>query len=249
MDQDLNDFYITLHSSASKSIYPENSARSFTNIMRKRIDLQDPYEVALIEFTYPNEILNVYNDSSSAHNKINNRHITQRCFLADGYYGDIDKVLKIMNKDLENVWTFTLDHKKVVAKGKDKDHSLRLSPTLAKQLGFCNELVLSAGPIKADIEPNMHFGFPSQANIHCNIIPHQIYGDRYDKVLRSVTLDHSTFTYGGQTCKNFHWLMYVPVTVKELSEISIHITSGSFELFPFSGGTSSVLLHFRKTCQ
>ncbi len=49
-------FYITLPSNTSKDEYPENRKSSYTTLIKQPINLNGPYEVALVDITYSPQI-------------------------------------------------------------------------------------------------------------------------------------------------------------------------------------------------
>jgi hypothetical protein len=55
MFNDSNHFYITLFSTASQKLFPDNTHAAFTNELAQTIDLdpKDKWEVGLCEFTCP----------------------------------------------------------------------------------------------------------------------------------------------------------------------------------------------------
>ena len=50
---------LTLPSNASQNIYAENTTPDFTVHLPKRLDFVGPWEVALVEFCYPNSWYNL----------------------------------------------------------------------------------------------------------------------------------------------------------------------------------------------
>ena len=54
-----NSFTITLVSSASMTIFDDNSLASFKNLLSRKIDLQGEWRVALTAITFPTHINNV----------------------------------------------------------------------------------------------------------------------------------------------------------------------------------------------
>ena len=57
-------FYLTLPSDASMNLYPKNTAAEWTTKLQTPISLQGQWEVALVEFMYPNTAYNVPEDQT-----------------------------------------------------------------------------------------------------------------------------------------------------------------------------------------
>lgn len=245
MVENVNEFYITL---LSNSLHPshENTPNHFCNLLRQRLDFNTKWEVALVEFTYQNEIYNFSKKRCKLYVMFGEKGIIKKVNL-EGYFKNVEHVLDILNKQLKDEFEFILFDGKIKCTRINKNNYLRLSPTLAKQLGFFNHEDLKSDVNYADQEPNLDLGIPTFAHIYCNLIPHQIHGNRYDQILRSVVLDHSFYRFGGRRYLNFHWLMYLPVVPKEFEDIKIDIKDDDHNQFPLHQGPSSVVLHFRKT--
>jgi hypothetical protein len=46
-------FYVVLNSNSSKQLFPDNVLNCYTTQLKEVINLQDKYEVALVELMYP----------------------------------------------------------------------------------------------------------------------------------------------------------------------------------------------------
>jgi hypothetical protein len=53
-------FYVTLFSNDSQSLYPTNTLASFTSRLAKPLELADDWEVGLVEFTHPPSVSGQY---------------------------------------------------------------------------------------------------------------------------------------------------------------------------------------------
>lgn len=257
-------FHINLTSDTMCVFHPNNTPSAFANKLQRRIDLADEWEVAIIEFTYPMTICNFYNKRGVAWVKKGNSAV-KRFRLKDDYCDDVATLLKTLENGLNSDFTFSTKNDRVICTPKEAGMSLRLSQILALQLGFPKgvefdgnieintpngiaekERGVSKGVVHASNLPNLNAGLPTQAYIHSNIVKPQFFGDRMLQLMRCFTIDLSLYVNGGQGSILFPLPQYVGVRLKELDQISIDIKDRTGVNLPFSSGTCTLLLHFRR---
>jgi hypothetical protein len=238
------DFYLTLFSDVQNPVH-ENKPHGFGHLLRERLDFTTMWEVALVEFTYANEIYNFNSHKCKVFLYKSKTHLMKRVEL-NGHFNNIKDVLKTLNENLKNEFEFHLTDDKINVKRFDPSLHLEFTPSLSRQLGFYTQIKVDEDLCQAIMKPNIELGLPSFAHIYCNLIDHQMHGDRYAQILRSVPLQHSQTTFGGRNFHNFNWLMYLPIIPRDVQDIKIDIKNDEHEDFPFVGGVSSVILHFRK---
>ncbi len=84
---------------------------------------------------------------------------------------------------------------------------------------------------------NLISGIPDKMLIYCDIIEPQIIGDKWAKVLRSISVEPES-TFAKPCSVDFTQLQYVPLQTKHFESISVDIRDTSGNLLPFRYGTS-----------
>lgn len=245
-------FFVTLMSNSSHVLYPNNIASRFTNKLPKRFEFSDEMEVALIEIHFPYMLNNMCNFNSMAWVERNNK-LVSRCVFDDAYMGDVTDLLRKLETDFCEYYEFgtsvlrSIDEDRVYFKNIQEDKLiLRLTKTLAMQLGIPTRTEFPEKEFSAPCRPNLNIGIPSHALVYCNIVKPQIVGDKLQQVLRSITINTNKYIHGAQGYMNFPHKQYVPLNVNLVDEIHIDIRDNTGYHLPFNGGTSSLILHFRR---
>ena len=117
-DDAINDsFTVTLVSSASMTIFSENSLANFKNLLNEEINFQGEWKVALTEITFPTHTNNVtdtkliyykkYKVRASQKikkDKISRPYDGERVEITRGLYDDVKKIINEINlkTELEN---------------------------------------------------------------------------------------------------------------------------------------------------
>jgi hypothetical protein len=192
------------------NIYEGNSIAAFTNCLPEHIELEDNWEVALLEISFPSKFNNVtegrlglyVNDEYSTQHTLLGQHL--ECSISPGFYQSVTDVELAMQRAVKSipprgegddpekrdVWKFEIDKKS--RKGKfeivDKEKwALYLnSPDLAHIFGFGGDDVF----IGANI--NLESTFPvdicrfHSIIVYIDIIQHGIIGDTRAPVLRTL---------------------------------------------------------------
>lgn len=239
-------FFITLVSNSSTCLHAKNTPSCFTNKLAKRIDCSEDTEVALMEIHLPYSLMNVYDGNSRAW-VLQGDNFISRCILKDDHYTDIPTVLKILEKELKGTYGFEMTDGFVNCSAvADDEFTLKLTRTLAMQLGFPNSTEFTSNEFRAPSKPDFNVGIPSHALIYCDIVKPQIVGNTMKQLLRSITINTRKYMHGGHTHITFSHPLYLPVNIKEIDQISVDIKDSDGKSLPFISGTSTVLLHFRR---
>jgi hypothetical protein len=211
-----------------------------------RLEFKEEMEVALIEIHFPYTMYNVYNGSSTAWVKMDDK-IIARCILPDDHYCNVTSVLKKLEKDLNGTFTFNLADKMVCCTSTAaSDFTLRFTKTLAMQLGYPVKTELTDDENLASSEPDFNIGLPSQAFIYCSIVKPQIVASRMHELMRSIAIDTKKYSHGRYGQITFQHPQYLPVNVNVVDQIAIDIRDGTGSVLPFISGSSTLLLHFRR---
>lgn len=246
----MKDFYITLLSNSSVTYFPENKTSSFITQMPHSIHLEGEWVVGLAEFQYPCSMLTIdYTDHIVYIEK--EKEGTYKTKLRPGVYNDVKSIVEELNTNIPLIFDvkFELDASQKVSfefLNEDIKH-ISFSPKLALQLGFQPYENLHENLYrKGNNVANVLLGLPCQMFVYCDIIEPQIVGDYFTKLLRNVSVDHSKYFYGSTKSHDFNPIHYVPLLKREFENIEIDIRSDTGDTIPFSFGTSSVKLHFKK---
>lgn len=238
-------FFITLLSQSSVSIFKNNFPAKFTNKLAKRLQFFEDMEVALIEIHYPQTLCNVYNAKSMAWAMYDGK-IIAKCKLQNQYVTDVNIILETLNFSLKEHFKFDLYKSCLRCIPANENTHLILSKTLAMQLGFPTGTEFAGETIIAPCEPDFDIGLPSSALVYCDIVKPQIFGDKMCQLFRNITFGMKKYKHGTNASVTFAHAQYLPVIIKEIEEKSIDIKDHDGAPLPFTSGTLSVLLHFRR---
>jgi hypothetical protein len=241
-------FFVTLLSDTSQHLFKNNSPANFTNKLAKRLEFSEDMEVGLLEIHYPQTLCNTYSDRSMAWVRMANS-VKERCVLERDYVTDVAPVLKKLEEDFKEYYTFEmLDNCFSCLPLEDlpDDVAIRFSKVLAMQLGFPTGTEFTGPEIIAPTNPDFNIGLPANAFVYCNIVKPQIVGDKMCELLRTITINTKAYRHGCHASMTFAHPQYLPVSIKEIDEISIDIRDQQEHSLPFISGSSSVLLHFRR---
>lgn len=179
------------------------------------------------------------------------------CKITPGFYESEEKLILAVNDAIEkavgNVTFFVIDEssKRLEAKpesvsvGKQMILAITFSNRLSLQLGYTPGEEISENNGQSIHVVNLISGIPDKMLIYCDIVEPQIVGDKWAKVIRSITITPES-NFGKPCSIDFTQLQYIPLQMRHFESISIDIRDTNAKLFPFQYGTSSVKLHFRK---
>jgi hypothetical protein len=243
------EFTVTLFSDSEGMYDNPNTQSCFTNKLYKRLSLNGPWEVALLEITLPLTLCNIYGERCKAYVATNEINVKKRCILANNYCNNVDLVLNKLNEDLAPIYSFNLESGRVVCTPEEGTYpTLRLSTTLAQQLGFPLGLEsYTGGIIGAPEAPNFNKGLPTQIFVNTDIVKQQFVGNKSVRLLRSVAIDINNYTFGGKKCFEAKCPIYLPVSHRDIEYITVQLHDERGHSLPFLGGSCTVLLHFRRS--
>lgn len=265
----MKEFYLTLLSNSSPDYYPENKTSSFTVHLPKKIELNNNWEVALVEIHYQYTFFNVTKNNNQINIEDSLNEEDKECFVLEiepGFYDDIEDIVSKVNdvvrhhimqdcisinsttKRIQPINSDNSDNLNVVSKS--TAIAIMLQNRLALQLGFApNDNIMKYS--KSEHACSILLGIPDQMFVYCNIIEPQLIGHEYARVLRIIQSQTSeNRMIFGQAChQEFSLLHYVPILKKDFETISIDIRDCVGDLMPFQYGTLTVKLHFREKSQ
>lgn len=246
-----DEFYITLLSNSSMKYFPDNKTSSFRTQLSRTIKLDGIWEIALAEIQYPCTINNINTNNNSIF--IKNVNGVKQVVLEENDYDNLESLLSALNymDEFKYKIVFLINEatKRVnvhfVNEESTTIEKLSLAPALCQQLGFEPETDLFKQR-EARHSPNLVLGLPSFMFVYCDLIEPQIVGDVDTKLLRTVGINKTIYTYGSQQTVTFTNPHYVRVLIREFENIEIDIRADQGLPIPFVFGTLCIKLHFRK---
>ena len=241
-------FNIFLDSSCekSKTIYPENTATSFTIELPERLTFNKHWQVTMKSLFLSNNIHNVsncwmmyYQSTEGKGTKYKDGYKvlhSVKLALKEGNYSTIDSVLNDLSKQMLNAkLPISIQEQEGKVKIRCKTFiqsetflEIELSQDLASILGFIkpperfriiklNEYQEKIAPYEADV----FITYPKNLIIGCDVVDNTIFGGEYVKLLKMVTnTEHSS-----SNILTFEFLQneYIDLNVKEFKSIQIAI--------------------------
>ncbi len=254
-------FYLTLPSN-SKS-YPDNTLDDFQVRLPEQIKLEENWEVALAEITYPHTWWNVRTGDFFLEINFKDFGI-MRIDLPPNYYADPDEVIGTLNMYIGDfletaiaakALTSTVDYKiqfsysnqlrKVVLFFPNPSivTQINFSPSLAQLLGFNTEEELPKGKkIFSKFETDVDVSFVAMY-IYCDLLPNLIIGDALAPLLRTVNVEGK---HNDVICRSYDIPHYLPLARREFSTIRITIKDDTGQPLRFQWGKVVIKLHFRR---
>lgn len=250
-------FYITLPSNSSMDLYSGNTTSHFITQLRESIQLNDEWEVSLVELHYPQTVFNVSkgNNSISVSYKLVKEDKPYNAFktvyIKPGFYVNGQQLVKAINLVLAplEIGYVQLDDDtgmcSIVLNENAKGTLIEFDTILGQQLGFNPELNIGQN-LHATSFLDIDLGLPSFLFVYCDIIDAQIVGNTVAPLLRLVNSKFKNHSFGEQITQEFSSLQYVPILKRQFNNIEIDLRTSSGDRIPFQTGTSAVLLHFRR---
>ena len=255
-----DEFYITLPSNASLDVYPNNTLTKYAVQLPRTLYVKDRYEVALAEIMYPVSWQTLLHSRDYTVKIINMISETvDFVYLPKLHYHNSDVLVRAINhtvrryydsKGLENRTAYLdlTNYSEIVTFKAKYGYGLEFSFALQDILGFTKDKVLvrdgevGTYEIEADYPCNLNKSFHAMY-VYCNICKPQIVGDIYAPLLRTVAVkgkrnEHITISYNTPH--------YIPLGVREISEIEIDIRDDTGNKVPFTTGKVVCKLHFRQ---
>lgn len=252
-------FYVMLLSNASMDRHPENTVASFTNVLKEPVTLDSQYEVALVEIHTTNSVFNV----AEGGNEINVRFadpvglnagaFDMTVYVPPGLYTTRPQLLDAINFVLKTykVGKLSIDpmtHLTLFVpedEGFNPQLEITMSTALCIQLGYEPACIVNRDPIA--VRPgDLTYAAPAHLLVYCDIIEEQFVGDVRAPLLRMINSDYLRYDYGASVTKGFMNLMYMPLSRRVFSSVTIDICSPTGQRIAFNNGRSALLLHFRR---
>ena len=246
-----NAFYLTLPSNSSMKYFPSNTLTNYTTKLQNRVELDtNKWEMALVEVHYPYSILNITRFNNYIQYKSMDDVKWNELRISEGYYASINSIVAEINKYSETL-NFSLrnhpayKHVTVDISTKQRNINVRLSPQLARILGFkptddLSEVKIGRSP------PNVVREIPSQMYIYTDIAESHMVGDAVAPLLRIININPMEHTFGSDGVQIFDSPHYIPVQKHNFEQIEIDLRDSTGAHIPFSFGLVCLKLHFRR---
>lgn len=235
-----NGFYVTLPSNASGKVFSENTSSAFTVQLARPLDLHGEWEVGLAEIQYPHTwrtipkggILKIFNEKETW------------TYAITGYYLNINEIVVRINtlikregdKGPKSELKYEPSERKVYLRA-PTDFKMEAKGHLAHILG----MQPGTPCISSDHPVDFTGGF-NTLYVYTDIVEHQIVGDYYVQLLRTVPVRGSINERITITYDKPH---YVGVNKDHVDTITVEIKTDQNKNVTFSYGKVVVKLHFR----
>lgn len=266
-----DNFFITLMSNSSLSIFPENTTTSFMVSLPQKIKLSGKWEVGVAEIHYNYNFFNItdgnnriwittsmfeHDSAKEESENVIDHFVTKCCEITPGFYNNMSELIEIINKKVKhilnirnNLFLFhkTINRCEINTDDHDKNYfkSIKLEGRLNIQLGF----IPSNNVLDAKISQhccNIQFGVPDRMLIYADIIEPTFIGHEKAYVIRIVSTQPRGLTFGDTCYVSYERMDYIGVEKREFEAISIDIREPSGAFMPFLYGVLTIKLHFRK---
>ena len=250
-----NSFYLTVSSSADSEFFPENAVSHFKNKTPNSIDLNDKWEVALVEMSCPFNFHNITKSDvflTVIPTKKSKSHRKVEIYMQPGHYRTADIFIKALNASLHNsgysyiIKNIRFHYDEIsqrVQVRKRGDIKLVLSPKLKRMLGFhrAREEIHNNdyGEFVMDITDSLHHMY-----VYTNIVEHRALGRQLVPLIRILSIKG----VGGDVndINTFHNLHYFRARRQTFDTVEVNIRDGQGNFIPFNRGVSILTFHFRK---
>ena len=191
----------------------------------------------------------------------------EECFVNPGVYRNIDSLVEEIN-NLESVKSHlrlrierggfvkisrTCNSNQCTA----RLHKLELSEKIWKILGVVdNKRAYSNGkayimikddePVTGERPANLAESLPNMLMVYGNLLEPYVTGDVQTRLLRAVSLDIHEYNFGLTKVKAFSPAMYLPLLFNSFQAVEIDIRDQMGQPLPFTHGTLTITLHFRR---
>lgn len=249
---------MVLPSNASPQVYPENKTSNYKIQLSERVELHDEWEVALLEFHYPNTIEQV-SEGENLIQIIYSDGKKDTFLVKPGHYITRENILFALHETLTPIEElpdgkgrssvveltengYILFHPFLRA----PDAKYTFSPRLAIQLGLLhpgpyptNQELFGTYPVETSL------GVTPQLYVYLDIIQDQIVGHTRAPLLRTIPVE-TRKTYGGMSTYRCDPPIYFNLKTKSFDTLEVNIRTHTGKFVPFDHGTSTLLCHFRQ---
>ena len=261
--------YLTLPSNASQNIYAENTTSDFTVHLPKTLDFVGPWEVALVEFCYPNSWYNL-SGLSNYYLYYRQNAVSATASIPAGYYQNPRSIIQHQLHDLKIKFQQNLDDalahssetyvtepikfqltlqyneftQKVSFQVKgsgSKDYHVQLSEPLARIFGFEQTAFDKPGFFEGNRVADLN---PiNLLFIYSNLTTPVVVGDCQAQLLATIPVKGKAGEY---ISRRYEKLRYLPLLSNTITDVHISIRDDQGEKIQFQKGKSLVVLHFRR---
>ena len=253
MDLDTS-FYLTVSSSADSEFFPDNAVSHFKNKTPSLIDLNEKWEVALVEMSCPFNFHNITNsdvyftiipiNKSKSHRRVD-------ISMHPGHYRNPDIFIKALNASIKSSgYSYIMKNVRFqydeitqrVRVRKKGDISLKLSPKLKRMLGFHSSRDEIQDQARSDYVMDITDSLHHIMYVNTNIVEHRAFGRQLVPLIRILSIKGT----GGDvtdvnTFPNLHYFR-ARRQIFDTVEINIRDSQGNF--IPFNRGVSILTFHF-----
>lgn len=250
-------FHMHLLSNASGDLYPENTTRAFKIQLPKTLNLKGQWGMSLKQILYPATLQNVIAGENQIEILDENNTPFLHFEVPPAHYPSIEVLIIYINRLLqdhigENVFLSEYGPgllatagpgAKNVSSNTEKAHAVKMSLTLARQLGFNKDIFPLYERSFASHFAQTSLGFPSQMLIYCDLLASSFVGHALTPLLSTVPI--SIQSYGNMVCHDVQNPHYVPLNTHAFSTIEININDDAGRPLPFEYGSCTLLVHLK----
>ena len=247
---DGRDFYITLPSDSSLSIYPDNNPCSFKTKLCTPLHLKGQWEVALSEISYTHSFYNIWDENNMVFIRDGTSRVISQFRIPEGYYKNTLQLTNAIKNGIRSTNQSILEHidlrednlsRKCIVRI-DNNCELVLHRHVAKLLGFQNYQTLAkdqTSQLPIDLNRDMHVFY-----LYTDLIQPTVVGHDVVPLLHTVDVSHNKI--GDVITKSYSTPHYIAVRSNDIDEVEININTSSGKPVHFIGGIAIVKLHFRR---
>lgn len=233
----MDDFYITVVSDASGQTFPNNLITDFRNILSHPIELQAPYEVALVDCTYVHSKAIVLKGELMMHGIFHHEKENNYPYHTTRDITNIQDIVEELNTIPApyNYWTYFIAEKGNIDSKEKINHK---KPFKLKRWECIPEICNLA-------KNSAYTGIlnRTQLFLYCNLIESQRKASSMVPLLRNFEYkgDHNSVVY-----HEFEHRYYFPVKVNRIEEIHCYIRHENGEAPSLNIQPFTATLHFKK---
>ena len=241
-------FYVTLPSNSSMSLYPNNTLTSYTTHLVNQVNLTGKWEVALSEIHYPFTWYNIADNNKSFTFSVRGR-VQTHARISQGFYSSVQEIIDAINGEM----TDAAQHNIIITLDRYTGR-VKIEVREGAFIYFDDYLFRMLGLKYNKVSENVEGHLPVDVNggfyglyVYCDIVENHLVGDVSAPLLRIVPVQKSGVTQGDVIAHTFSTPHYVPVKRKNFENIQMDIRTDTGEKVPFQHGKLTTTLHFRKS--
>ena len=250
----MNQFYVVLPSDSSMDFFPENTVAHFKTKLAKRICTDGDYEVAITELIYPMKAHKfMLKDPLVVRTKQRDRAGYFTWELKSGDFKDASALAEILNGELieklEKAHGIRTVVRPVFRYDAEKGYwNFQFKSTMAMDDGSVKQV--SWRPERVGLQRDFIYFLTESFKptelylmyIYSDIVSPHLVGDVQTPLLRVVAVKGER---DEMVTVTFDKPYYLPVSRQDFDQIEINLNTELGTPMPFTGGKSTVVLHFR----